>query len=249
MPFVFILQTSPADGMILFCGRVERNLLEQVKGVTYSLQEFLGPFEASRLHLHEDKECKKEEREEKKVKFKTNSQEDDDDVKFEKVCMQVKDNDDKKAINLNFVGSESDQNDKYEEEPCEEVEVGDSEVRKKKDRLPSKYYSMLNLQAPFHPISISSHPSCPLLDKEQSHLLEKPFDHSLFYCVVYLAPGDYHRFHSPTNWHVQYRRHFPGFIPFFIYIFSFISIVLFGICSSHLIKWKYTLLNWYFMFI
>jgi phosphatidylserine decarboxylase len=33
---------------------------------------------------------------------------------------------------------------------------------------------------------------------------------SLYYAVIYLAPGDYHRFHSPTNWVVDRRRHFPG---------------------------------------
>lgn len=32
----------------------------------------------------------------------------------------------------------------------------------------------------------------------------------LYHCVVYLAPGDYHRFHSPVHWEVQHRRHFPG---------------------------------------
>src|SRR4051812_46236265 len=32
----------------------------------------------------------------------------------------------------------------------------------------------------------------------------------LFFCVVYLAPGDYHRFHSPTHWVVEIRRHFAG---------------------------------------
>jgi len=41
-------------------------------------------------------------------------------------------------------------------------------------------------------------------------LMTNPATNELYYCVIYLAPGDYHRFHSPVDWTVETRRHFPG---------------------------------------
>jgi len=38
----------------------------------------------------------------------------------------------------------------------------------------------------------------------------KSEDYKIFYVSVYLAPGDYHWFHSPTEWTVEHRRHIPG---------------------------------------
>ncbi|AES94292.2 putative phosphatidylserine decarboxylase [Medicago truncatula] len=32
----------------------------------------------------------------------------------------------------------------------------------------------------------------------------------LFYCVIYLKPGDYNRIHSPADWNILVRRHFSG---------------------------------------
>ncbi|KAM6987147.1 phosphatidylserine decarboxylase proenzyme, mitochondrial isoform 1-T1 [Aplochiton taeniatus] len=90
---------SPADGKILHFGRVRNCEVEQVKGVTYSLETFLGPHTISR---------------------------DEED--------------------------------------------------------PSSFQDLL-------------------VTKEGNEL---------FHCVVYLAPGDYHCFHSPTDWRVAHRRHFPG---------------------------------------
>ncbi|GCB64957.1 phosphatidylserine decarboxylase proenzyme, mitochondrial isoform X1 [Scyliorhinus torazame] len=43
----------------------------------------------------------------------------------------------------------------------------------------------------------------------QDHLVTRE-GNDLYHCVIYLAPGDYHCFHSPADWRVAHRRHFPG---------------------------------------
>ena len=47
-------------------------------------------------------------------------------------------------------------------------------------------------------------------DNYERHLMRDPEKNQLYNCIIYLAPGDYHRFHSPTNWIVKSRKHFPG---------------------------------------
>ncbi|OWF48807.1 phosphatidylserine decarboxylase proenzyme, mitochondrial-like [Mizuhopecten yessoensis] len=102
--------TCPCDGRVLHFGEVENGKLEQVKGVIYSLQDFLGPL------------------------------------------------------------------------PRKE---GDERV------LSDEYEYVLS-------------------DEKYSKHLKIKSDNYLYHCVIYLAPGDYHRFHSAANWTVEHRRHFPG---------------------------------------
>ncbi|XP_036679709.1 phosphatidylserine decarboxylase proenzyme, mitochondrial isoform X6 [Balaenoptera musculus] len=97
-------EISPSDGKILNFGQVKNCEVEQVKGVTYSLESFLGP------------------------------------------------------------------------------------------RIPTE-------DLPFSPATSCGSFRSQLVTREGNEL---------YHCVIYLAPGDYHCFHSPTDWTVSHRRHFPG---------------------------------------
>lgn len=52
-------------------------------------------------------------------------------------------------------------------------------------------------------------PDGSLLSSKRN-LLRDPLNNELFACIIYLAPGNYHRFHSPASWKVTHRRHVSG---------------------------------------
>uniref|UniRef100_A0A3P8X462 Phosphatidylserine decarboxylase proenzyme, mitochondrial n=1 Tax=Cynoglossus semilaevis TaxID=244447 RepID=A0A3P8X462_CYNSE len=71
-------------------------------------------------------------------------------------------------------------------------------------------YSLETFLGPQQHLNSSSYsPSSPSSSSFKDLLLSSP-ENDLFHVVVYLAPGDYHCFHSPTDWKVALRRHFPG---------------------------------------
>lgn len=64
-------------------------------------------------------------------------------------------------------------------------------------------------------IAVASSNSSEGSNTEHSSLKDGGLDltnSKLYYCLMYLAPGDYHWFHSPTDWTIEHRRHIPGIV-------------------------------------
>jgi len=116
MAVLLTTQVSPSDGVVLNCGAVTNNQVEQVKGVAYTLSHFLGPQTFPR-----------------------------------------------------------------------DISSSSSQAAEQQ--------------------TVSAPNSKDVVYEER---LKYNTKNSLYQCIIYLAPGDYHRFHSPANWKISYRRYFPG---------------------------------------
>lgn len=156
---------SPADGKVLHFGSIEGRRVEQVKGISYSLDALLGG---------ENKG------DPQSIAF---DREDDARVKQEEDFADIN------GINYSLddlLGSENGGDN--------ETSGQDASVASDAPLTKAKNVAELVTQ-----VSV-----------EESNGRKLRDGHGLFFAVVYLAPGDYHRFHSPTNWVVEKRRHFAG---------------------------------------
>ncbi|KAJ3043053.1 phosphatidylserine decarboxylase 1 [Rhizophlyctis rosea] len=145
---------SPADGKVLHFGLITERKVEQIKGITYSLDALLG-------HKPEDiAPTTPEDAKLIEMAEKTHSE----------TVVSEKDFADINAVEYSLDKMLGD-------EPAKKGDNGDGKALE------------------YH-------------HKHGGHKL-KP-GNGLFFCVIYLAPGDYHRFHSPVDWAVKGRRHFAG---------------------------------------
>lgn len=59
---------------------------------------------------------------------------------------------------------------------------------------------------------LNGDPHCSFAPQDIDHFFKKNPESDLYSMIMYLAPGDYHRFHSPCNFKVNYGKHVPGLL-------------------------------------
>ncbi|WLF77746.1 phosphatidylserine decarboxylase 1 [Lodderomyces elongisporus] len=175
---------SPADGKVLKFGIIDNGEIEQVKGMTYSIDALLGMGESSTRNLAAPTHSPNFEFDE--------SSGDDETARVKR---------DEEFAKLNGISYTVD-------------DILGGESAGENGQQPTHHMHKLTYKNDHDGTAKGSSASWSKQLKVAEELAPNPkesFRHKqLYFAVIYLAPGDYHHFHSPTNWVTTLRRHFIG---------------------------------------
>ncbi|KAG6134432.1 hypothetical protein E4U38_002427 [Claviceps purpurea] len=169
---------SPSDGKVLQYGRIEGGDIEQVKGMTYSVDALLGQnTPTASISSAQNAPSDYQEHQGAALQGQDIVQQEEEFARVNGISYTLPD--------LLSGGQADDEKQVQDQTPDASTEVSQRAVTE-------------------------VHAELALGEKPWYDMLSSDRSTSLYYAVIYLAPGDYHRFHSPTNWVVERRRHFPG---------------------------------------
>ena len=197
---------SPADGKVLHFGTIKGFRVEQVKGITYSLDALLGVEHA----IHPSTQTVVEIGDHAAVNPKEFANINDIEYSLEQLIGKSEPS---TPGNLTPVSENPPQSSPFSSHQRNDADTTPTRTGERIDASVEQERTAAETLA--HDSSVADDIGVRG-GKRRTQGRSVKEGNKLFFSVIYLAPGDYHRFHSPTNWVVEKRRHFVGKRVFFI---------------------------------
>ncbi|ORY35723.1 phosphatidylserine decarboxylase-domain-containing protein [Naematelia encephala] len=197
---------SPADGRVLHFGEIAGERVEQVKGLTYSLQALLGSEGGA---VGETSQVASSRSSESNTSVQDRHFADINDIHYSLGSLLGSDS---KSHLVKDPKLEQQQQNQQQQRSTSSSSITTTSKDKETETETDASHTQTDLA---HDASVAYQlgaraATSTATEKGGEGLTKLNAGNKLYFLVVYLAPGDYHRFHSPTSWVVERRRHFTG---------------------------------------